>query len=434
MKVGIIGGTKGLGKTLAILLKKEGYDVTITGRDTSVGLTVSEKLGVSYSNDNKKTANVNDIVIVSVPIATTSAVIKEIANSMKKGSLLLDVTSVKEGPSNLMNELLDDDVEFIPTHPVFGPRTTNLNGQVIVLTPIKKGKWYPKVIDFLKKHKMRIIEASPSEHDKMMSIVQILTHFSYISTASAIKKLGISIKDTRKFASPIYGLMVDMISRIVSQNPILTYSIQLENENGENVRETFTESVLELKDVLTNQDEEKFVKIAIEATKNLDDIQAALGRSDKAIESLNHEISSLKNAVGKEIALKHIYSEEVHIGILTDLDPEFVTLNTKKGEKNLKIANIKILDEENLKEWKLINKEIKTQSISCVFPNSCNEAIIAQAISKLDEITDVKITDIYHGPQVANDKISITFEIDAFDVSAFENVETFLKGFGGIIR
>ncbi len=41
--------------------------------------------------------------------------------------------------------------------------------------------------------------------------------------------------------------MVDMISRIVSQNPFLTYSIQLENQNGEKVRQTFADSVLELK-------------------------------------------------------------------------------------------------------------------------------------------------------------------------------------------
>lgn len=57
---------------------------------------------------------------------------------------------------------------------------------------IKKGKWYPKVLKFLKNHKVRIIESSPEEHDNMMAVVQVLTHFSYISTASAIEKLGIN--------------------------------------------------------------------------------------------------------------------------------------------------------------------------------------------------------------------------------------------------
>ncbi|WP_263641178.1 prephenate dehydrogenase/arogenate dehydrogenase family protein [Methanobrevibacter arboriphilus] len=192
MKIGIIGGTRGLGKTLASILSKEEFDVTITGRDTVTGNQVSEDLNVEYSNDNKKVASSSDIIIISVPISTTSKVIKEIAKSVKPGSLVVDVTSVKVEPSNLMKTLLDDDVEFIPTHPVFGPRTTNLEGQVVVLTPIsqkqKEGKWYPKILKFLNDRKVRIIEASPEEHDDMMAVVQVLTHFSYISTASAIKK------------------------------------------------------------------------------------------------------------------------------------------------------------------------------------------------------------------------------------------------------
>ena len=35
MKIGIIGGTKGLGKTLAWYFKEDNFDVTITGRDES---------------------------------------------------------------------------------------------------------------------------------------------------------------------------------------------------------------------------------------------------------------------------------------------------------------------------------------------------------------------------------------------------------------
>ncbi|OQD59716.1 prephenate dehydrogenase [Methanobrevibacter arboriphilus JCM 13429 = DSM 1125] len=439
MKIGIIGGTRGLGKTLASILSKEEFDVTITGRDTVTGNQVSEDLNVEYSNDNKKVASSSDIIIISVPISTTSKVIKEIAKSVKPGSLVVDVTSVKVEPSNLMKTLLDDDVEFIPTHPVFGPRTTNLEGQVVVLTPIsqkqKEGKWYPKILKFLNDRKVRIIEASPEEHDDMMAVVQVLTHFSYISTASAIKKLGINIKDTRKFASPIYNLMVDMISRIVSQNPFLTYSIQLENQNGEKVRQTFADSVLELKKVITNHDKDNFVKIAIEATKNLDDIQSALGRSDKAIDSQNHELTILKNSIGKEIALQHIYSEEVHIGVLNQVNPDFIILDTGKNQKKLKIANIKILDKYDLLDWKIKNQNTKTNSISCIFPKNSNAEIIKDTIKNcVDDIISIKVTDIYTGHQISEGNVSFTFEIVAFDKSTFKSVKDVLEGFGGIIR
>ena len=54
MKIGIIGGTRGLGRTIAWYLKDFDFDVTVTGRDTIVGKQVSEDLGIKYSDDNKK--------------------------------------------------------------------------------------------------------------------------------------------------------------------------------------------------------------------------------------------------------------------------------------------------------------------------------------------------------------------------------------------
>ena len=53
---------------------------------------------------------------------------------------MIDVTSVKEEPAKTMAEVLPDTVEYIPTHPIFGPRTTRLDNQVIVLTADKKGR------------------------------------------------------------------------------------------------------------------------------------------------------------------------------------------------------------------------------------------------------------------------------------------------------
>ena len=133
---------------------------------------------------------------------------------------------------------------------------------------------------------MRIIETTAEKHDYMMSIVQVLTHFSFISTASTIEKLKVDLSKTEDYESPIYNLMIDMIARIVAQNPYLTYNIQSMNNNGPKIRNTFADAVTELRDVINSEDEEKFVEIAIKATKHMGDIKNALGRSDKAIRCL----------------------------------------------------------------------------------------------------------------------------------------------------
>ena len=53
-------------------------------------------------------------------------------------------------------------------------------------------------------------------------------------------------------------------------------------------------------------------------------------------------------SIGKEIGLKHIYSGIVHIGILEDLGPEFLKLNTNKHHKKLKISNVEVLSEKGV--------------------------------------------------------------------------------------
>lgn len=433
MKIGIIGGTDGLGKTLIYYLRDE-FEVAISGRDHKKGMKVAEETGAQYIKTNTELASISNILIVSVPINFTSPVIREVADYMKEGSLMIDVTSIKEEPSETMREVLRSDVEYIPTHPIFGPRTTELDNQVIVLTPHKKGKWYPKVFNYLKNKNMRVIETTAQKHDYMMSIVQVLTHFSYISTASAMEKLKVNISETEDFESPIYNLMIDMIARIVSQNPYLTYYIQSMNNNGDKIRNAFADAVVELKDVINAGDESKFVEIAIRATKNMGDIQAALGRSDKAINSLSHEVTLLNQSIGHEIGLKHIYSGKIHVGILDSIDKDKAILKQNNKFKKLKVANIEVLSNEELYDWKLKHLKKEEHIISCIFVESVDKEIIKNTISNLNNITSVEIKDVYRGPQIPDNHLSISFKVTGLYKESIEEVKKLLTGFGGIIR
>lgn len=433
MNIGIIGGTDGLGKTLIYYFRDE-FEVYITGTDHKKGRNVAEELGVNYIESNAGLANISDILVVSVPIQFTSDVIREVAPFMKSGSLMVDVTSVKEEPSKTMAECLPESVEYIPTHPVFGPRTTCLDNQVIVLTADRKGDWYDRVYRYLASKNMRIIETTAEKHDFMMSIVQVLTHFSFISTASAIEKLKVDLTESEDYESPIYNLMIDMIARIVAQNPYLTYNIQSMNNNGPKIRNTFADAVIELRDVINNNDEDEFVNIAIKATKHMGDITNALGRSDKAISALSNEYTQLTNSVGQEVGLKHIYSGKIHVGILESLDNKTVVLRNGNKVKKLRIANISILPPDELEEWKIENSNKITRSISCVFPKNVHVETIQNTVMKIDDIIDIRLTDAYTGPQIADKFISLTFEVTAIKKAAIENVKGLFTGFGGTIR
>lgn len=434
MKVSVIGGTRGLGYWIARFLKKNNLMVTITGRDTLAGESAAKSIGVSYTPNNQKAASEADIVIITVPIESTPQIIKDLAPIMKKGSLLIDVTSIKEEPTLLMEKYTPEGVEVLPSHPMFGPRIRSLEGQVVVLTPRKKGKWYPRVVDFLESEKIRVLVTTPEVHDRMMSVVQGLTHFAYISIAATLKRLNVDLKESRKFSSPIYSLMLDMIARIVAQNPYLCYSIQTKNPHIRKTHQAFLETFQELKDMIENENQEEFVKAMSSAAKHLDDIEASLGRSDKAISALNTEIRLLKDSLDQEVGLRHIYSGKIHVGILEDLTPDFLYLKTNKKVLKVKIANIEILKPVELLNWKVRNLPIKTYDISVIFPKRAEATVIAKSVENLRGVLDTEVLDIYHGPPVPHDSQSITIRYRVLDPETILDVEAFLKGFGGIIR
>jgi len=434
LKIAVIGGTRGLGKWIATFLSNKGYNVVITGRNKISGESVSKKIGVDYTDNNLEAAVSSDVVIISLPIDVTPKIIKELAPQMKKGSLLLDVTSVKEEPSSLMTEYAAEGVEVIPTHPMFGPRIRSLDGQVVVLTPIKKGKWCKKVVNFLEKENTRIIITSPEIHDKMMSIVQGLTHFAYVSIAATIERLDVDVKESRKFASPIYNLMLDTIARITAQNPYLVYSIQTRNKYIEETHETFFETFKELKDMISSGNEEDFVNAMSNAAKHIDDLESALGRSDKAISALTEEVNVLKNHMNKEVGLKHIYSGKIHIGTLIELKPEFLTLKHNNNVTNLKLSNVEVLTRDELVDWKIKNYDHKEYDISGIFPLGCDPRVIADTISSVDGVVNAEILDIYQGNQIPTGNISITFRFSFIEDQSVLKVDKLLKGFGSKIR
>jgi prephenate dehydrogenase len=434
LKIAVIGGTRGLGRWIAEFLSVKGLKVMVTGRNRITGESVSKKYGVDYTPDNLEAAANADVVVISLPIDATPEIIREIGPVMKEGSLLLDVTSVKEEPSRIMHEYAAKGVEVLPCHPMFGPRIRSLDGQVVVLTPVKTGIWYNKVLKFLESENTRVIVTTPEIHDRMMSIVQGLTHFAYISIAATIEKLDIDVKESRKFASPIYSLMLDTIARITAQNPYLVYSIQTRNKYIKETHETFLETFNELKDMISAENQEEFVSAMSSAAKHLDDLESALGRSDKAISALTEELSLLKKLLGREVGLRHIYSEKIHIGILDELTPDFLTLKQNNNTTKLKLSNVEILNKEELLKWKLKNYPQKNFDISGVFAEGCDPEVIASTIKNLKGVVDAEVIDTYQGSQIPAGNTGVTIRFSVIDESASDDVEKLLRGFGSQIR
>jgi len=346
-KVTIIGWTDWFWKWLAWFILKnfrKDVELIITGRNKEKGEKVSKELQCFFTLNPENILKDSDITIFSVPIAYTIDTIKKFAPYLKEGSIVCDVTSIKKEPSEILKKYSSKWVLVIPTHPMFWPFVSTLSGQNIILTPDKetknnqKYKFFKKLLlDFW----MNVIEEDPIEHDKMMAVVQWLTHLNMFVLADTMKKLNFDLKKSFNFMSPIYKLIISSIWRYIWQNPKLYADIQMNNSEILKVHNKFIESIQEFNNFVLKKDENSFIRKIKEAEKFFgEEVKNWQLYTDKIIFMLSKQIEKAESLVNKDIILENIYSRE-------EIKDKLVKIEGKK----LFLKNWKILD---LDQWEIL--------------------------------------------------------------------------------
>lgn len=224
--VAIIGGHGGMGRHMATIFGDLGHAVMIA--DVETDLTPAAAAAVA------------DVVMISVPIRLTESVIAEVGPSVREDALLCDVTSIKSGPVEAM--LTHSRASVIGTHPLYGPSVHTVQGQRIVLTParINAGRdWNAWLRQMFHARGLTVVETTPESHDRIMAVVQVLTHFSTEVMGQTLASLGVPLEETLPFMSPVYEMDLLMTARHFAQSPELYAAIQAANPRTSEVTAAF---------------------------------------------------------------------------------------------------------------------------------------------------------------------------------------------------
>ncbi len=242
LKVGIIGGNGGMGSLFAKLFKNHGFSVEVSGRNTKIS--------------NKDLARNCDIVMISVPIRVTTDVIEEIAPLLRKDQIICDLTSLKVKPIECM---LKSKAEVIGFHPMFGPSVSSIFGQTIIVVPTRcSDGLYTDFVQLFEKEGAICKVTDAKTHDKLMAVIQGLTHFKAFVLASTMRRLEISPEDTEAFMSPVYKIETSVAGRLLAQSPKLYADILINNPEVSNVLDICTKTGKELSSIIENQDKAGF--------------------------------------------------------------------------------------------------------------------------------------------------------------------------------
>lgn len=293
----------------------DNMNLIITWRDKVKWEKISKEIWCTFETDNIKAVKNADITIFSTPISIIEENIKQIAPHLKKWSIVSDVCSIKKFPSYTLKKYSPEWVLVIPTHPMFGPSTWTIAWQIIVLTPLdeknKQDSRYIYIKNFLEKSWSKLIESNPIEHDKMMAVVQWLTHFDMFVLWETIKRLWINVEKSLNFVSPIYKIMLSSVWRYIYQHPKLHWDIQMYNDEVLKVHKIFKETTNDFNKFVEEKNEEKFINTILWTNKYFWKIAKKWQiYTDKIIYLLSKQIEIIENNIWKKIELTNIYSKE----------------------------------------------------------------------------------------------------------------------------
>lgn len=211
--LGVIGGSYAAGLTRA------GYRVSaITKEQADIDYALERNM-IAFGSTQLNGDLIGEAELIIFALYPTVFIkwIEENQHLFRSGTLITDVTGVKQGVVEKVQGMLREDVEFIAAHPMAGREQSGIEfsnpdvfiGANYIVTPTEKNtaeaigvcKKLGQILNFA-----RISELSPREHDEMIAFLSQLTHCIAVclmncnNTQGLEKFTGDSFRDLTRIA------------------------------------------------------------------------------------------------------------------------------------------------------------------------------------------------------------------------------------------
>lgn len=241
----VIGGNGTMGQLFVDYFKQTGYQVTVIEKQQWL------------TAESIRCLQQADLVMVAVPIHLTEQLISQLP-SLKNDCLLLDITSVKEGPLAAM--LAQHSGPVLGLHPMFGPSKNGLTGQLIIYSDGRYPEQYQWFLQLLSAWQAKLYPLAAQVHDNNMALIQALRHFATFSYGVHLMQEQHDLAQLLALSSPIYRLELNMTGRLFAQNAQLYADIIFSSAKNRQVIESYYHCLSGLVSLLKNNDKQGFIE------------------------------------------------------------------------------------------------------------------------------------------------------------------------------
>jgi len=240
-RITVVGGAGRMGSWITRFLKGKGMEVILCDKREKAARETAQELEATWKPMDTACED-SDVVVVCVPMRNVVQVCCEVGRQMKKGSILIEISSVKSGVSDILSKTLPEHFGYVSLHPLFGPEVQSLEGQNVVAVKTRNDGYAQKIVDFLRNNGAGVAVIGAEEHDHAMAFFQVLHHFLMLSFVRTIDAFMPSHLVKKELVTRSLGTTLRSEATIFRNLPTII-EIQETNPFSEETRSKFASEV-----------------------------------------------------------------------------------------------------------------------------------------------------------------------------------------------
>jgi len=220
----IVGGAGRMGAWFADFLSANGYEIIICERNERLARRSAKRKGFTFMKNEIAAVQLSRLVVLATPTKATVPILKHIESHISRGTLLVEISSVKQPLKRTITSLARRGFQILSIHPMFGPGTAkSLAGKTIIVAhEPRASKAARDFLSLFRKKQATIIPSDLESHDRIVAATLALPHFMNFAFIETLKNTGLAPNQARKLAGTTFRLQLLVAEAL--------YHERLENE------------------------------------------------------------------------------------------------------------------------------------------------------------------------------------------------------------
>jgi len=231
-----------IGSSLARVLRRDAPETTIVAcarRAETLAAVRRLDIADETTDDPVEAVRDADLVVLATPLSAYAEIGRRIAPTLRDGTIVTDVGSVKGAAIEALQPVLPERVHFVPGHPVAGTEHSGpeagfaelFHDRWCILTPLPETapEAVEKVARLWEGAGMRVATMAADHHDKVLAVTSHLPHLIAYTIVGTATELGHDLQS--EVVAYSAGGFRDF-TRIAASDPVMWRDIFLANREA----------------------------------------------------------------------------------------------------------------------------------------------------------------------------------------------------------